>query len=123
MDLVKEYDRYKNPLSFILSERFLTITVIGSVFTFQFLSSFKMTIVDPLLDFMLPNESFNFLNVKLRDGVEPYVLEPKKLTLEFGTFFKSLVVYIFIIFILYALATYTRFPDNVLGNITGAAIM
>lgn len=117
-----QYNRYKNILSFILSERLLTITVIGSIFTFQFISAFKATIIDPLLDFILPQESFGFLNVKLRDGVE-YPQEPRKLTLDFGSFFKALITYIFVITILFLLAKYTRFPDQVEGNIHGAAIM
>ncbi len=116
------YDRYKSLLSFILSERLLTITVLGSIFTFQFISSLKMTIIDPLLDFIFPVESFNFLNIKIRDGVE-YPQEPKKLSLDFGTFFKSLITYTLVIFILYTLAKYTRFPDDPQGNIRGAAIM
>jgi len=117
------YDRYKNIISFLLSERLLTISVIGSIFTFQFINALKMCIVDPLLDFVIPYESFSFLNVTLRDGIEMQMPEPKKLSLDFGTFFKAFITYIFVIFILYMLAKYTRFPDEPLGNIMGSAIM
>jgi len=117
------YDRYKNVISFILSEKFLTITVIGSIFTFQFISSLKTSLVDPLLEFALPNEFFKFLNVTLRDGFEPFPQDQKKITMDFGTFFKEFIKYILVICILFVLAKYTRFPDIPSGNITGAAIM
>jgi large-conductance mechanosensitive channel len=115
--------RYKNILSFILSERLLTITVLGSIFTFQFISAFKLFLIDPLLDFVIPSESFSFLNVTLRDGVLMTSQEPKLLSLDFGNFFKAFITYIFLISILFLLAKYTRFPDEALGNIGGNAIM
>jgi large-conductance mechanosensitive channel len=118
----KEYDRYKNILSFILSERILTITVLLSIFTFQFISSFKICIVDPLVDFVLASDNFDFMSVTIRDGVE-YKTEQRKLVVDFGTFFKEFIKWVFLISIMYVLAKYTRFPDEPLGNFTGSAIM
>lgn len=117
------YDRYKNIISFILSEKFLTITVIGSIFTFQFISSLKTTLVDPLLEFVFPNEFFKYLNVTLRDGLEPFPQDQKKITMDFGNFFKEFIKYILVICVLFVLAKYTRFPDIQSGNSTGAAVM
>lgn len=117
-----QIDRYKNLLSFILSERFLTISVLGSIFTFQFISALKMYIIDPLLDFVIPPESFSFLNITLRDGIPMTSPEPRRLSIDFGNFFKALITYIFVIGILFMLAKYTRFPDGA-GNVSGAAIM
>jgi large-conductance mechanosensitive channel len=117
----RDYNKYKNLLSFILSERLLTITVLGSIFTFQFISAFKFCIVDPLLDFVIPPESFGFLNVVIREGVPMYT-EPRQISLDFGNFFKALITYIFLISILFMLAKFTRFPSSG-GNTSGAAIM
>ena len=62
IQVLSEYSiRYKNILSFILSERLLTITVLGSIFTFQFISSIKVSFFDPLMDFVLPEDNFNFI--------------------------------------------------------------
>ena len=121
--IADEYDRYKNVLSFILSERLLTITVLGSIFTFQFAGSIKSLLVDPLMNFVLPDENFNFMNVTIRDGVEMSRPEPLKITVDFGSFFKEFVKWVFMICILYLLARFTRFPDHPLGNINGSAIM
>jgi len=116
-------DRYKNVLSFLLSERFLTLTVIGSVFTFSFIASLKADIIDPLLHFVLPEENFGFMDVVIRDGVEIPQPKPKQLELKLGNFFREFVTWLFTISVLYLLAKYTRFPDTMEGNILGAAIM
>jgi large-conductance mechanosensitive channel len=115
-------DRYKNLITFIYSEKFLTITVLGSIFTFQFINAFKSFVVDPLFEFMFPYETFQFLNVKLRDGIE-YPKEPKPIYIEFGTFLKSIFIFIFLIWMIYMMSRLTKFPDDPLGNIHGAAIM
>lgn len=116
--------KYNNLLNFILSERILSITVVCSIITFQFISTFKINIVDPLLDFVLSDEKFNFLNVTIRDGIDPIPkFENKKLVLDFGQVFKELVKWVFIITILFLLAKYVKIQDNPLGNINGNAIM
>lgn len=114
-------DSYKNVLSFILSERLITITVIGSIVTFQFVGTFKTDIVDPLLEFMLPEENFGFMNITIRDGIEMNTPSPKKLKMKFGNFFKEFIKWIFVITILFLLAKYSRFPDD--GFNPGVAIM
>lgn len=115
-------DRNKNVLNFILSERFITLTVIGSVFTFGFISSLKNDIIDPLLYFLLPEENFGFMDITLRDGESFPNPQPKRLDLKFGDFFREFVTWIFSIWMLYLISKYTRFPDHVEGN-PGVAIM
>lgn len=116
-------ERYKNLVTFVLSENLLTIAVLGSIFTFHFISAFKMYLIDPLMDYILPQDIFGFLNVKLRDGIE-FPQEQKKLTIEFGSFFKALITYIFLIGLIFVLSKYFRFlPDSKCGNVHGAAIM
>jgi large-conductance mechanosensitive channel len=122
MDNVQQYDRYKSILSFILSERLLTITVLGSIFTFQFIAGIKNFIIDPLMDFMLPDENFGFMNLVIRDGIDFQRPEPKKLVVDFGSFFKEFVKWVFLITVLFILAKYTRFPNEMGGN-PGVSIM
>lgn len=122
MSMNKNYDRYKSIISFILSERLLTITVLGSIFTFQFIASLKNFIIDPLTDFILSEENFGFMNLVIRDGIEYPKAEPKKLVVDFGSFFREFIKWIFLITILFLLAKYTRFPDEVGGN-PGVSIM
>jgi large-conductance mechanosensitive channel len=114
--------RFDNLLSFIVSERLLSITVICSIITFQFISTFKLNIVDPILDFMLPEEKFNYLNFTIRDGNEVPKIENKKLVLDFGQIIKELFKWGFVLTILYLLARYTSIQDEVKGN-PGSAIM
>lgn len=114
--------RTKNIISFILSERLLTITVIGSVFTFQFISSIKMYIIDPMFDFLCADDNFNFISITLRDGAAIPKFD-KKITMEFGLLFKEFIKWIFTMLLLFLCAKYTRFPDHLEGNILGSAIM
>jgi large-conductance mechanosensitive channel len=114
--------RYENVIKFILSEKFLTIAVIGSVITFQFISTFKMNIIDPLLDFALPQDKFSFMDITIREGDEIAPPNPK-LSLGIGLFFREFIKFCVSIVILYLIAKYTKFPDTPGGNFTGAAIM
>ena len=115
--------RSNDIISFMLSEKLLTITTLGSIFTFQFITALKINIIDPIFEFLFPNESFSFLNVKLRDGIDLYPSEAKKISIDFGSFFKALIIYLFQVFLIFVLYKYTKFPDIPSGNITGAAIM
>lgn len=115
-------DRYKSVLTFTLSERFITLTVIGSIFTFAFISSIKGDLIDPLLHFAMPEENFSFMNVTIRDG-EPIIMPtPRQLVMKFGNSFRELVIWLVIIGTLFLLARYTRFPDHIKGN-PGVAII
>ena len=116
------HDRYKNIINFLLSEKFITITVIGSIFTFAFISSMKNDIIEPIFHFMLPEENFGFMDITLRDGEQVQLPGPKKIDLKFGDFFREFVIWIFALCVLFLMAKYTRFPDDLLGN-PGVAIM
>lgn len=115
-------DKYRNVVRFILSERWLTITVIGSIFTFQFISTIKRDIIDPLLDFSLPDSKFGFMNIVIKDGV--VAANPdRQLSLDIGDLLREFIKYIVVIIILYLLAKFTEYPDEPRGNTSGAAIM
>lgn len=115
-------DKYNNVIRYILSEKWLTITVIGSVLTFQFISAFKNFILDPLLDYVLPHEKFKFMDITIRDGIETTPPNPK-LSLNFGSWVVEFIKWGTMMVLLYLLAKYTDFPETKLGNYSGAAIM
>lgn len=116
-------DRYKNIINFVLNERFLTITVIGSIVTFSLISNLKADIFDPLLHFIFPEENFGFMDITIRDGEGIPMPTPKRIDLKFGNFFRELMLWLFFMGILFLMAKYTRFPDHPQGNIMGAAVM
>lgn len=107
--------------NFILSERFLTLTVIGSIFTYAFVSSMKGDLIDPFLQFLFSEDYFDFMDVTLRDG-EKMPRYRKKLELRFGNFFKEFITWMFVMFILHILCNYTSYPRQPGGN-PGVAIM
>jgi large-conductance mechanosensitive channel len=108
-------------LKFILRERFITLTAIGSIFTFAFISSLKVDIIDPVLDFMLPEENFGFMDITIRDG-EKMIMPPRKLEIKFGNFFRQFVTWLLVISTLFVIYKFTDFPDIKGGNSTGQAI-
>jgi len=115
-------DKHANVIRLILSEKWLTITVIGSVITFQFISSFKGDIIDPLLDFALPADKFSFMDIVVRDGEDMMPRNPK-LVLRFGDWFREFIKWGCVIVLLFLVSKYTNFPETKNGNTTGAAIM
>lgn len=111
-----------NIINFVLREKFLTLTVIGSIFTFSFIQSLKGDIIDPITHFVLPEENFSFMDVTIRDG-EKIIPPPRQLEVRLGNFFREFVTWLFAISVLYMLHKFTKFPDTVGGNSQGAAIM
>lgn len=116
--------KYENVIRLILEEKWLTITVIGSVFTFQFISAFKNEILDPLMDYLLIYDKFSFMDITLKDG-EEYQNRPlnAKVMLRVGSFFIEFLKWGTMMVLLYFLGKYTKFPETKYGNVTGAAIM
>jgi hypothetical protein len=119
-----------DPIDFISRERWITVTAIGSIFTFSMVNKFRETIFDPLLVQLLPPESFEFMKVDIHDLYpSPNVNIPNtgtenkgSYTLNFGGFLRETLIWIFMIMILYILSTFFRFPDIRSGS-TGAGIM
>jgi len=106
---------------FILREKFICITVLGSIFTFAFISSFKEDIVDPIMYFILSPQSFDFMNVVIREG-EKVEYPERQLEIRVGHFFRATVTWILLMLFLFALKC-TNFPDIPQGNATGAAAL
>jgi len=111
-----------NIIKFILSQKFITLTVIGSIFTFAFISSLKRDMIDPLLDFLLPEENFGFMDITIRDGMKINT-PPKQIELRVGNFFKEFITWILAACTLYALSVFTNFPITPDGNSQGSAVL
>lgn len=100
---------------FMLRERFITLTVIGSIFTFAFIGSLKADIIDPLLQFILSEENFGFMDITIREGEKMPPIQ-RQIELRFGNFFREFCGWLLIMLILYALYKFTSFPDQLQGN-------
>ena len=61
-----------DPIEFLYRENFITLSSIGSIFTFALIASFREHVFDKLMGFILPMESFHFMNFVLPDiGISP----------------------------------------------------
>jgi large-conductance mechanosensitive channel len=109
-------------LDFIVKERILSLTVLCSIATFQFINSFKAGLVDPILEFILPEYVFDYLNITVREGYEQPKIDQKKLVIDLGQLLKGFFTWIVMIGIFYILYKYTRLQVSPGGN-PGVAIM
>lgn len=114
-------EKDSNIFRFILRERFITLTVIGSIFTFAFVNSLKSDIIDPLLQFMFTEENFGFMDITIREGEKMPPIQ-RQIELRFGNFFREFTLWIIIMLTLFALYKFTSFPDQITGN-PGVAVV
>ena len=118
-----------DPIEFIYKESWLTLSSVGSIFTFALVASFRANIFDKLMAYILPIESFEYMKVTLPDiGVSPLtkMMNPYDPTesipmenpneIDFGGFIRESIIWIFMTLLLYLMATFLRFPD--LGGLT-----
>lgn len=99
------------PLSFVLNERLLTITVVASAIIFALIGALKRDIMDPFVDFMMPDEHFRFMDITIRDGEAPPEPNPKKIQLRFGDFFKELITALLFLSLIFLLSKYVIISD------------
>lgn len=111
-----------NIFSFILRERFVSLTVLGSIFTFAFISSLKGDIIEPLLQFVLSEENFGFMDITIREG-EKMPRAQRHIELRFGNFFREFTLWLIVMLFLFFLYRFTSFPDVKTGNPGMAIIM
>jgi hypothetical protein len=125
-----------DPLEFLYNENWITLSSIGSIFTFALVANFRANVFDKIMGYILPIESFDFMKVELPDiGESPNINSmssymPLNLEstgnpniIEFGYFVRESIIWIFMILFLYILAVFVRFPDIPGGNSSGSAIM
>ena len=103
-----------DPIDFIVKEKWITATVIGSIFTFALVSKFKDSIFDPLMSSMIHPKSFDFMKVKIPGEDEN--------ELDFGSFFRETIIWIIMVFVLYILTVLFSFPITK-GGSSGVAVM
>jgi large-conductance mechanosensitive channel len=115
-------EKDNNLFRFMIREKYITLTTLGSIFTFAFISSFKEDIVDPLINFILTNQNFDFMNITIREG-EKMDFPERQIELKIGHFFISFITWLLLMTFLFALNKFTSFPDTNVGNISGAAVM
>ena len=114
-----------DPIEFIYNENWLTLSSIGSIFTFGLVSNFRANIFDKLMDYILPPESFEYMKVTLPDiGVSPPTktmnpYDPTEIVtsgspndIDFGAFIRESIIWIFMTLLLYLLSSFLRFPDK-----------
>jgi large-conductance mechanosensitive channel len=111
----------ENIFNFILSQKLVTLTVLGSIFTFAFVSSLKNDLIDPLLHVVLPEEFFGFMDIVLREGEKP-IMPPRQVEVRMGNFFREFLTWMFLVSALYILGKYTDFPNEPRGN-PGVAVV
>lgn len=114
-----------DPIDFIYKESWLTLSSIGSIFTFALVSNFRANVFDKLMAYILPPESFEYMKVKLPDigaspptkTMNPYdptemVTNDNPNEIDFGGFVRESIIWIFMTLLLYLFATFMRFPDR-----------
>lgn len=112
-----------DPIEFIYKENWLTLSSIGSIFTFGLVNTFRTTIFDRLMEYILPPESFAYMKVRLPDinysSINPNDSgEAVKINneIDFGGFIRESIIWIFMTLLCYLFATFLRFPDG--GGLT-----
>jgi large-conductance mechanosensitive channel len=122
-----------DPIDFISKEKFITLTVIGSIFTYSMITKFRENVFDPLLVYVLPPESFDFMKFELPDdGPSPNIMSTNldgtyentdSYTINFGPWVRETFVWLFMILILYLMRVFLNWQTTSGGNSTGAAVM
>lgn len=133
-DLFK--DQPIDPIEFLYRENWITLSSIGSIFTFALVANFRSNVFDKLMGYVLPIESFDYMKVELPDiGVSPpiksinsynpidTVSNDNPNVVDFGSFVRESIIWIFMVLLLYLMAVFLRFPDVKGGNSSGAALM
>jgi len=122
-----------DPIDFISKEKYITLTVIGSIFTFSMITKFRENVFDPLLVYVLPPESFDFMKIELPDeGPSPNVFTTgifgeqaenrSSYIINFGPWIRESLVWIFMILILYLMKVLLNWP-TIKGGTGGAMIL
>lgn len=117
-----------DPIEFLYRENFITVSSIGSIFTFGLITNFQKNVFDKIMGYILPPESFQFMKVTFPDiglakPLQADPNDPKTLialddphTIYFGNFVRETIIWIFMILLLYILAIFIRWPTY--GGIT-----
>ena len=95
---------FTDPFDFIQDQKWVTLTAIGSVFTFTFINKIKEYILFPTLNYVVPKKAFEKLSVVLEDN------EKEDTTLHIGKLIRELILWAFIITFIYFVAKKSKWP-------------
>ena len=94
------------------------------------ITKFRENVFDPLLVYVLPPESFDFMKIELPDeGPSPNVFgvfgqeNHSSYTINFGPWVRETIVWIFMILVLYLMKVLLNWQDVKGGNYVGAMIL
>lgn len=120
-----------DPIEFLYRENWITLSSIGSIYTFALINSFREHVFDKIMNYILPVEGFEFMKVELPEldtGSSQLIptldmnnpTETKYIKhsneIKFGVFIREAIIWIFMILLLYIMAIFVRWPMN--GGIT-----
>ena len=89
---------FTDPFDFIQDQKWITLTAIGSVFTFTFINKIKEYILFPTLNYVVLKKAFEKLSIVLEDN------EKEDTTLHIGKLIRELILWAFIITFIYFVA-------------------
>jgi hypothetical protein len=114
-----------DPIEFLYRENWITLSSIGSIFTFGLISNFRANVFDKIMGHILPVESFDFMKVEMADiGPSPPIqtinpFDPTDIIttgnpniIEFGLFVREAIIWIFMILVLYIACIFIRWPAS-----------
>lgn len=91
----------------ISNEKWITVGVIGSIFTFRLIDGFKADVLDPLMEYIVPLNSFDFMRVELKPmGSNKNDKCHDKNILKLGLFIREIILWLIIISCLFAVVVY-----------------
>tara|TARA_Y100000996_G_scaffold379416_1_gene332693 strand:+ start:1715 stop:2050 length:336 start_codon:yes stop_codon:yes gene_type:complete len=95
---------YSDPFDFVSNQKWITLTAIGSVFTFTFINKIKEYILFPTFNYIVPKKAFESFNIVLEEN------EKKDTTLEIGKIIRELILWAIIITFIYFIAKKSKWP-------------
>lgn len=105
-------------LSFLLDEGVVTVGVLSGLFTTGLLNSFKLNILDPTIEKMIPSHTLdNFGNLFPVPVGTPEQTGLPKNVLKWQTFLKDFITWLIVMFIFYLFWKFVLVPRKMNKNI------
>ena len=106
-------------LSFLLDEGVLTVGVLSGLFTTGLLNSFKLNIIDPCIEKIIPTHKLDTDSFTSMFPIPVGTPEDNKLPkniIRWQTFLKDFIIWLFIIFIFYLFLKFILVPRKMNNN-------
>ena len=95
---------FTDPFDFIHDQKWITLTAIGSVFTFTFINKIKEYLLFPTLNYLVPKKAFEKFTIVLEKN------EKEDTTLEIGKIIRELILWAIVITFIYFVAKKSKWP-------------